>query len=242
MTKPLLFKLSTLLLAMVMAVGSYAEDAPLSKKKKIEWLEIAQKEYRDSNYVNAIDAAKIAAEAGYAPAQHFYAFLLWGGSFTEAAFDWYGKSGVQGNLDSYYEMAQLILNGDVERGGIQQAIALLTESANKGHSKSLELLFRINRNGRSDWPANNNNALRWLTKALQEQQAWAMFTWASILETGEMNQVPSQEQSIHWLVQAGEKGHRAAVKKLILVYENGLLGQVSNKSKVKYWNQIFEDL
>jgi len=239
--KTMLKKLHYTLLLTLLSFAVLASEN-LSEAEQKKWLEVAEQEYRGSNYVNAMDAAQKAAEAGYAPAQHFYAFMLWGGSYYEDAFDWYAKAGVQGNHESYYEMAILIINGHVKRGGIQQAMALLAEAGNNGLAKALETLFRINRNGLPDWPTNNNNALRWLTKALQNEQPWAMFTWATILENGDMNQVPSSEQAIHWLTQAGQAGHVAALNKLINVYEEGLLGQVSNKSKVKYWKQIRDDL
>jgi len=237
----LLKKLYFLILLTLISVSTLADES-MSENEMKKWLDIAEEEYRGSNYVNAMDAVQKSAEAGYAPAQHFFAFLLWGGSYYEDAFDWYGKSGAQGNYDSYFEMAQLILNGNVTRGGIQQAMALLTEAGNNGHSKALESLFRINRNGLTDWPANNNNALRWLTKALQEEQPWAMYTWSSILENGDMNQVPNSEQALYWLSQAGEAGHIASLDKLVNIYDQGLLGQVSNKSKVKYWKGIRDDL
>lgn len=231
-----------LIFSLIIGLSSFAlaEETTLSEEKQIELYELAKKEQLQSNYVNAIDAAKAAAEAGYAPAQHFYAFLLWGGSFNEAAFDWYGKSGAQGNVDSYYEMARLILNQEVKRGGNQQAISLLTEAANAKHEKAIEFLFRLYKNGNTDLSIDDNKALAWLTLGLQESQSWAMFTWSEILEVGAMNQAANNQQSLHWLTQAGNLNYKKAIEKLITVYDKGLLGQIPDKSKVKQWKEAKE--
>ena len=230
-------KCSRLVLVILMSItATFVAAETMSIEMQKAGLEESIKQYRGYRFMDAIDAVKPAADSGYAPAQHFYAFLIRGGSFYDEAYLWYEKAALQGHRDSIFAMISLITENEVTNKSTQTAVDWLEPLANDGDLDALELLFTLNRSGRPDWPINNNQALQWLTIALQAQQPWAMFAWSEILENGDLKQAENQQQALYWLTQSGEQGFRPAIDKLIAVYSTPLLSQKVDQSKIRYWS------
>ena len=211
-----------------------AEGMSLDEQKAA--LAEAHVQHQNNRYFDAMNVIRPAAESGYAPAQHFYAYLNWGGSFYDQAYLWYEKAAVQGHRDSSFAMVHMIIDNEVTDKSTQTAVNWLEPFAKTGDSKALELLFILNRDGRTDWPIANNQALQWLTIALQAQQPWAMFTWSEILENGDLKQAKNQQQALYWLTQSGEQGFAPAIDKLITVYSKPLLSQKVDQEQIRYWS------
>ena len=225
-----------LIMALVWSLSSpiHAEDTSDDMAQAI--LESAEADYRIGRYFDALNTVKPAAEAGYAPAQHFYAYLNWGGSFYDEAYIWYEKAALQGHKDSIYALVSLIQENEVSDKTTAVAVEWLKPLAAENDPKALELLFLIDSKGRSDWPANANSALVWLTQALNAAQPWAMYQWSEILEIGSYNQQVNVQQALYWLTQAGEALYAKAIEKLISVYSTPLLQQKVDKDQIRYWS------
>lgn len=231
--RPLLFWLVT---SLAILLTPYAAATEMTLEAQKAALSEAHTLHQNSRYFDALNAIRPAAESGYAPAQHFYAYLNWGGSFYDEAFVWYEKAAQQGHQESMYGLISLILENEVSDKDTKTAVDWLSKLAAKDETKALELLFKINRLGRPDWPINGNIALKWLTQGLQTEQPWAMFAWSEILETGDLKQAANQQQAVYWLTQSGERGYRPAIDKLIQVYSRPLLSQNIDQSQIRYWS------
>jgi TPR repeat protein len=227
---------TALLVSIILYASVYTNADEMTLASQESALSEAREHSKNRRFFDALNAIRPAAESGYAPAQHFYAYLNWGGSFYDEAYIWYEKAAQQGHQESMYGLISLILENEVLDKDTKTAIDWLTKLATKDESKALEFLFKINRLGRTDWPANGNVSLQWLTKGLQAKQPWAMFEWSLILENGDLNQSKNNQQSLYWLTQAGEQGYRPAINKLIEVYSTPLLSQKDDQSQVRYWS------
>jgi len=225
-----------LIISIGCALSPFAAAEGISLDEQKAALAEAHVQYQNNRYFDALDVIRPAAESGYAPAQHFYAYLNWGGSFYDQAYLWYEKAALQGHRDSIFALVSLITENEVTDKSTQIAVDLLAPLAQEGDADALKWLFTQNRNGRADWPIDGNQALKWLTIALQAQQPWAMFAWSEILENGDFKQAENQQQALYWLTQSGEQGFRPAIDKLIAVYSTPLLSQKVDQSQIRYWS------
>lgn len=225
-----------LIMALVWSLSSPIQAEDMSTNMAQTILESAEADYRVGRYFDALNTVKPAAEAGYAPAQHFYAYLNWGGSFNDEAYIWYEKAALQGHKDSIYALVSLIQENEVSDKTTAVAVEWLKTLASDNDIVALEKLFLIDSKGRIDWPANANSALTWLTQGLNAAQPWAMYQWSEILEIGSYNQQQNSQQSLYWLTQAGEAQYAKAIEKLISVYSTPLLQQKVDKDQIRYWS------
>jgi TPR repeat protein len=225
-----------LIISIGFALSPFAAAEGISLDEQKAALAEAHVQYQNNRYFDALDVIRPAAESGYAPAQHFYAYLNWGGSFYDEAYLWHEKAAMQGHRDSIFSLVSLIVDNEVMDKNTQIAVDWLVPLAQQGDSHALELLFKLNHDGRPDWPINANQALQWLTNGLQAQQPWAMFAWSGILENGDLKQSKNLQQALYWLTQAGEQGYLPAIDKLIEVYSTPLLSQKVDQSQIRYWS------
>lgn len=102
--------------------------------------------------LRAVSLYRRSAEAGYAPAENYYGFLMYKGigmpKDTRAGIDWIAKAAAQGNATAANNLGFLLLEGDGMTPRPEQAVYWLRRANENGVPEAAAMLGDLYREGR----------------------------------------------------------------------------------------------
>ena len=175
----------------------------------------AFKEFKVANFGNAARLLPTLAEEGHAKAQLLLGILhYWGHGVEKSiaqALNWIKRADDQGLADAQIVLARIYL----KRGGDDLAIPLLEQAAEEGHIHSQLILAALYHMGARGRPRDNDKAFKWLLRAAEAGEPFAM---AQVAESYYMGIGMVDEQNIdkakRWAHAAA--AHNEPVAQLVL--------------------------
>ncbi len=99
--------------------------------------------YNQGDLVGGFKLLKKVAEAGYAPAQARFGYILDYSEYNEDAVDMYRKAAKQGNADGAFGLAEMYSKGEGVGKDEEQAMYWFETAAEMGHLRAMQTLAKI---------------------------------------------------------------------------------------------------
>lgn len=120
--------------------------------------------YREGDVVGALDPLKKAADAGHAPAQVMYGYLLDISDFDEDAVVYYRKSAEQGNLEGQFSFGNALMNGEGIAKNRAEGEQWIRKAAESGYGEAINqmALLYLAKND----PTQTDEAMKWINQSI----------------------------------------------------------------------------
>ena len=128
---------------------------------------IGRKAYLGGDVVTAMTPLKRAADAGYAPAQSLYAYILDKAEYNEEAAQYFRRAAEQGDADGQYGLGILYASGQGVARDPATAREWLERAGNQNHALAVDALSQAFLAGRLGFKTDPADAagLGWVRKA-----------------------------------------------------------------------------
>lgn len=125
-----------------------------------------QSAYRHGDMAGAMPPLKRAADAGHAPAQVLYGYILDQAEFNEEAAQYYRRAAEQGDAEGQYALAALYAAGEGVPSDVKTARELFERAAQQGHAPSINALSAAHLAGKLGFTGEGDaEGLSWTKKA-----------------------------------------------------------------------------
>lgn len=125
-----------------------------------------QSAYRSGDMVGAMPSLKRAADAGHAPAQVLYGYILDQAEFNEEAAQYYRRAADQGHAEGEYALAALYAAGEGVPRDAGVARALFERAARQDHAPAIKALSAAHLAGQLGFKSEGDvDGLAWTKKA-----------------------------------------------------------------------------
>lgn len=146
---------------------------------------------RSGDVVGGMTALRRAADAGHAPAQALYGYVLDQAESNEEAASYYRKAAQQGNADGEFGMGKLLAAGEGVAKDAAAARGWFERAATRGHAQAINVLaqaFLAADLGYKRDPA-DEKGLAWVRKAADNRYLPALEYLAKGYRSGEFGKV-----------------------------------------------------
>lgn len=181
---PVLYRLARLsfLANLLFAVG-------LATASPEEQFLVGKGYYDRGDLVAAMPFLRNAADAGHAPAQTLYAWLLNQSDSAEEAAKYYRQAVAQGNADARFGLAAMLLGADGIPADVPEARRLFVQAAEDGHQQAIIVVALAYANGGLGLTVVEREgpvAVRWLAKGAELDHLPSLRRLAQAYRNGEM--------------------------------------------------------
>ena len=152
-------------------------------------------DYRDGkkfldrgDLIDAMPFLKKAADAGHAPAQALYAYILDKSESDDEAVAYYKKAIAQGNADAQFGLAGMLMGAEGVPADIPEGRRLFLLAAEQGHEQATIVLSLAYMNGGlelTDAERKGPDAIKWIKRAAEFKHVPSMERLAAAYRAGE---------------------------------------------------------
>lgn len=159
----------------------------------------------EGDYANAMSILKPAADAGHAPSQALFAYILEKSAYFEDAAEYYRRAAKQGNADGQYGLAILYLDGNGIKQDIDEARRLLISAGDKGHAPAVNVLATAYAKGGlnlDDAARQGPEALPWIKRAAGNNDLPSIDVLVDAYLSGKYGLKPDPKKAEEWIAKA----------------------------------------
>lgn len=154
--------------------------------------------YRKGNLIEGMTLLKKSAQAGYAPAQSMFAYILDKSEDNEQAFHWYQEAAAQRDPAGLFGLGTLYANGEGTEKQPARAADLFERAARLGHMPAMRAYASALEHGLLGLPRDAEQAVHWYTQAAQHGDSVAARRLRDAYRSGDLGVVVDLARAEQW--------------------------------------------
>jgi len=181
-----------------MNVGKPSVPVPADSSNLAKSYDAGSKAYKQGDVAAAMSSLKPAADAGHAPSQALFAFILDKSSFYEEAAAYYRKSADQGNADGQYGLGVMYTEGSGMKQDFGEARRLLISAAEQGHKQAVNVMalaYIKGGLGLDEAARQGSEALSWIKRAADNNELTSTDALAAAYLSGQYGLAPDPRKA-----------------------------------------------